>query len=220
MPKITKRTVDALAPGARDLLLWDNDIRGFGVRCRPSGVKIYILKYRTAGGHQRWHTIGSHGDPWTSETARVRAMQLKADISRGADPSAAKRQRRSEKTIGDLADRYVAEHVNAHNKQRTAAEVRRIVERRIKPRLGHFRITGLLRAHIKAWHQGMSSTPYEANRALAYCSKMLNLAAHDWELRPDNPCMGIQRFPERPRERFFNDDELKRFGDALAAVEL
>lgn len=219
MPKITKRAVDALAPGTRDVLLWDNEIRGFGLRCRRSGLKIYILKYRTQGGRQRWHTIGPHGDPWTSETARTKAMQLKADISRGADPSASKRQRRREKTISDLADRYLAEHVSAHNKPSTAAEVRRIVERRIKPSLGHLKITELSRAHIKSWHQGMSRTPYEANRALAYCSKMLSLAAHDWELRPDNPCVGIQRFPERPRERFFNDDELRRLGDALGAVE-
>jgi integrase len=65
----------------------------------------------------------------------------------------------------------------------------------------------------------MSATPYEANRALAYLSKMLSLAATEWELRGDNPALGIKRFPERARERFYNDDELARIGTALAAVE-
>src|SRR5215467_3868972 len=106
-----------------------------------------------------------------------------------------------------------------HNKASTAGEARRIVETRIKPALGNIKITDLTRADIKAWHQAMSATPYEANRALAYCSRMLSLAATDWELRPDNPCLGIKRFPEKKRERFFTDDELAKLGNALLAME-
>jgi integrase len=219
MPKITKRSVDALHPGTADLLLWDTELRGFGLRCRPSGIKTYVLKYRTASGCQRWHTIGQHGNPWTPEMARINALQLKAEVSQGADPAEAKRRRRRERTIAELADRYLAEHVAAHNKPSTAIEVRRIVERRIKPHLGHIKITELSRAQVKAWHQGMSDTPYEANRALAYCSKMLSLAAREWELRADNPCTGLQRFPERARERYFSDDELGRIGEILYRME-
>jgi hypothetical protein len=69
MPKITKRTVDGLTPGASDTFEWDDEIKGFGVRCRPSGAKTYLLKTRI-GGAQRWLTIGRHGSPWTPETAR------------------------------------------------------------------------------------------------------------------------------------------------------
>jgi integrase len=97
--------------------------------------------------------------------------------------------------------------------------VRRIVEKRIKPGLGGIKIGALTRSDVKAWHQAMSATPYEANRALAYLSKLLALAAKDWELRVDNPCTGIKRFPERKRERYFSDEELTRIGEALAAAE-
>jgi integrase len=65
----------------------------------------------------------------------------------------------------------------------------------------------------------MSATPYAANRALAYCSRMLSLAATDWELREDNPCIGVKRFPEHARERFFTDDELAEIGAALSTAE-
>lgn len=219
MAKVTKRTVDALKPAAdRDVLLWDDELPGFGVRVRPSGSKAYFLKYRTSDARQRWSTLGQHG-PMTPEMARKRALAEKAAVGGGADPSGEKQSRRRELTIAAVADRYLAEHVAAHNRLSTAAEVRRIVEKRIKPGLGGVRIGALTRADIKAWHQAMSATPYEANRALAYLSKMLNLAAKDWELRPDNPCTGIKRFPERPRERYFSDEELKRIGDALAAAE-
>jgi hypothetical protein len=40
MPKLTKRTVDALKPFPdRDVSAWDGEIRGFGVRVKPSGTK-------------------------------------------------------------------------------------------------------------------------------------------------------------------------------------
>ena len=219
MARVSKRTVDALKPALdRDVLLWDDDLPGFGVRCRPSGAKSYFLKYRTQGGRQRWLTLGLHG-PLTPDQARREAQRKKAAISAGDDPSGERQRKRHENTVATVADRYLAEHVAAHNKASTAAEVRRIVETRIRPALGNIKITDLTRADIKAWHQAMSSTPYEANRALAYCSRMLGLAAEDWELREGNPCLGIKRFPERKRERFFSDDELIKFGGVLSAME-
>jgi hypothetical protein len=217
--KITKRTVDALTPApGRDVLLWDDELPGFGVRCRASGRKVYFLKYRTAGGRQRWLTLGRHG-PVAPDAARARAFREKAAVTDGNDPSGARQQKRRENTVAVVADRYLAEHVAAHNKASTAAEARRIVETRIKPVLGRIKITDLTRADIKAWHQAMAATPYEANRALAYCSRMLSLAAADWELRSDNPCIGVKRFPEHPRERFFTDDELAKIGTALSTAE-
>ena len=219
MARITKRTVDAIKPDPDgDVLTWDDELPGFGVRCRPSGTKTYFLKYRTAGGRQRWLTLGAHG-PLTPDQARTKALRQKAAIVDGDDPSGDRQRKRREDTVAAVADRYLAEHVAAHNKPSTAAEARRIVETRIKPKLGAVKITDLTRADIKAWHQSMSATPYEANRALAYCSRMANLAATDWGLRADNPCTGIKRFPERKRERFFSDAELARLGEALSAAE-
>ena len=49
MPKITKRTVDALGPAERERIVWDDDIKGFGVRVHPTGRKVYIVKYRHEG---------------------------------------------------------------------------------------------------------------------------------------------------------------------------
>jgi hypothetical protein len=70
--RITKRTVDQLSAGDH---AWDGDVKGFGVRCRPSGAKHYLLKMRV-GGRQRWLTIGRHGSPWTPDTARREALRL------------------------------------------------------------------------------------------------------------------------------------------------
>jgi integrase len=218
MPRILKRTVDALQPdSARDTFLWDDVLGGFGVRCRPSGKKTYLVKYRV-GSRQRWLMLGAHG-VITPDQARARALRAKADIGDGADPSGEKQQRRQEPTIADVADRYLAEHVAIHNKPSTQAELRRLVDKRIKPPLGAKRIAELTRADVAKWHHAMASTPYEGNRALACLSKMLILAAAVWELRSDNPCKGIRRFPERVRDRYLDDDELRRLGEELTAAQ-
>ena len=39
MPKLTKRSVEALQPGSKDYFVWDAETPGFGVRVMPSGAK-------------------------------------------------------------------------------------------------------------------------------------------------------------------------------------
>jgi hypothetical protein len=84
--KITKRAVDGMSQGSRDLVLWDTEVKGFGVRCRPSGAKYYVLKMRV-GGRQRWLTIGLHGSPHTAEMARSEALRLLGLKAGGKDPA-------------------------------------------------------------------------------------------------------------------------------------
>jgi hypothetical protein len=84
--KITKRTVDALRPIAdgREAVLWDGDLKGFGVRVQRGSVKSYILHYRIGAGRGarlRKLTIGKHGSPWTAETARAEAKRLFALVA-------------------------------------------------------------------------------------------------------------------------------------------
>ena len=66
----------------------------------------------------------------------------------------------------------------------------------------------------------MRETPYQANRALAVLSKMLQLA-EVWGFRPmkSNPCYLIEKFKERPKERYLSEAELSRLGEVLAQVE-
>ena len=72
--RVTKRAVDALQPGGKDTFIWDDLLPGFGCRCRPSGRKYYLLKYRI-GRKQRWFSIGRHGQV-TPDQARREARRL------------------------------------------------------------------------------------------------------------------------------------------------
>ena len=64
--KISKRTVDALKPSkvgvkGSEQFLWDSELRGFGVRVSPAGLKSFIVQYRTPEGRHRRTVIGRYG---------------------------------------------------------------------------------------------------------------------------------------------------------------
>ena len=219
--KLTKRKIDAAQASDRDDYIWDAELTGYGLKITPKGRKVYLVQYRIGGrrGRTRRVTIGVHGSPWTPETARDEAKRLLAEVALGRDPAEERTRRRTESTVGEIADRYLSEHVEFHNKASTKREATRIVNARIRPEFGPTKISDLSRGRIKAWHQSMQHAPYEANRSLAYLSKMMSLACNEWELRSDNPCKGIRRFPEKARERYFTEEELKRIGQALNAAE-
>src|SRR4051812_20770663 len=143
--KITKATVDALAPGE---LAWDPGVKGFGVRCQRRD-RVYIVKYR-AGGRQRWFTIGKHGSPWTADLARREAKRILGLVADGKDPADKKRKDRSAPTISALADCFLGEHVEAKSKDRTHTEYRRLIDRIVKPDLGRMKVDEVRSSDIES----------------------------------------------------------------------
>lgn len=217
--KITKRVVDQLQPGERDAFVWDSQVKGFGVRCRPTGGKFYILKTRI-GGRQRWLTIGRHGSPWTADNARDEAVRLLGQKVGGKDPAAERDNKKHAVSMTELCQRFLTDYVAHRVKPKTAKDYQHLVDKLIVPALGHHKIADLTRADVSRFHHDQRETPYLANRALAVLSKMLNLA-EIWGLRDDNtnPCRHVSRYREKKRERYLTNAELKRLGEVLAKAE-
>lgn len=215
MFKLTKRCVEGLSIKARDYLVWDRDVRGFGVRIYPSGKKTYLVQYR-AGRRTRRVTIGQHG-VLTTDEARREAKQLLASVARGDDPSAQRQAKRHAPTIAGLCDRFLEEYVEQHCKPTTARDYHSIIRRFIRPRLGPLPIAEVTRADVVAFHHALRDTPYQANRAASMLSKLFNLA-EDWGLRQagSNPARRIKKFREEEKKRYLSDEEQIRLGEVLA----
>ena len=84
----------------------------------------------------------------------------------------------------------------------------------ILPALGKKRVEQLTMRDIEVLNLGLEKTPYQANRLLAALSKMF-ACAMAWGWRSDNPVRGIQKYTEAKRDRWLDEDELKRLWDVL-----
>lgn len=94
MPRLTKRLVDALKPAENaDVFAWDSEIRGLGLRLKPSGVKTFFVQYRNTAKRTRRMVIGQYG-VLTVEEARSQAREHLSAVTRGEYPSAARKSAR------------------------------------------------------------------------------------------------------------------------------
>jgi len=217
--KITKRVVDQLEPGDRDTFAWDSEIRGFGVRCRKSGGKFYVVKTRV-GNRQRWLTIGRHGSPWTPDTARKEALRLLGKRAEGKDPAGERDMHKNAVTVQELGKRFLDEHVATRCKPKTGKDYAYIVNDLIAPALGQHAVTDISRSDVSRLHHRLRTKQHMANRTLAVLSKMMSFA-EEKGLRPDstNPCKHVKRYKEQARERYLKPEELQRLGQVLADAE-
>ncbi|WP_171172785.1 site-specific integrase [Ruegeria sp. HKCCA0370] len=218
MPKLTKRAVEALPVEAKDYFVWDSQIAGFGVRVMPSGAKTYQAQYRK-GGRTRRVSIGRHGKI-TVDEARKLAKELMGQVAKGENPAEEIAQHRRAPTVAALCERFFDTHVKERCKPSTQGEYRRAIDLFIVPAIGSFKVVDVERKDIAELHHKFRDKPYQANRTLGVLSKMFNLA-EIWGLRPDgsNPCRHVPKYREEKRERFLNQDELQRLGQALTDAE-
>ena len=222
MPKLTKSVVDAIkTPERGEKKVWDEGkgaVTGFGVRVRSGGKRTWIVQYRTRTGRTRRLTVGQVGR-MTPQEARIEARQLLASVDRGEDPTADRKRARKAPSVRDLVERWRGEYA-PRLKPSTLCRYESLLERVILPAIGTLKVDGVERTDVAALHNASRTKPVDANRALALVSKLFNLA-EAWGLRPDhtNPARHVERFPEKPRERYLSGAELARLGDALREAE-
>jgi integrase len=214
--RLTDPVVRSLtAPAHGNKITYDagkDAVRGFGVRVTAAGAKSFILNYVVAGRERRM-TIGGY-PTWTVAAARDEAKRLRQEIDRGIDPLGTRIAEREAPTVGELCDRYLAEHAI---KKRTAGDDESMIRRIIRPELGSRKVASISFADVDRLHRRVTKeTPYQANRLVALLSKMFSLAIR-WEMRADNPAKGVERNPEERRYRYLTGDEMHRLTEALAA---
>jgi integrase len=240
--RIGLRDIRALASGE---IVWDAAVPAFGARRQKGKAVAYVLKYRTAEGRQRWHTIGRHGAPWTPETAREEARRLLGEVVDGGDPAAAKLAKRRAATVAELCDLYLSDAEAGRllsrrklpKKASTLATDRGRIVRHIKPVLGRLAVTAVAREDIDAFMHAVADGRTAGKtktkpRGVAHvrggrgtASRTVGLLgaifayAEKHRMRSDNPVRGVMRFADGRRERRVSDDEYRTLGDALRKAD-
>jgi integrase len=210
---ITEKLVKKLQPPARgNRTTYDTQIRGFGARITAAGVVAFVLNYRVHGRERRY-TIGRSPEV-TAQMAREEALRLREAVRQGHDPLAEREGLRGVPTMIDLAEEYLRRHAEPYKRPLSVRDDKRFLSAIIVPRLGRLQVGALTRLDVENLHREFAGTPVQANRVLALLSKMFSLAVK-WGWARDNPAHGVTRYQEQPRERWLQQEELTRLGEAL-----
>lgn len=244
MVRLTKRAVDSLNPLAdRDVFAWDGEIRGFGVRVKPSGTKTYFIQYRNAEGRTRRLVIGKHGILSTDE-ARDLGRQKLAEVSKGEDPSAKRHAARTGMTVSEICDWYLEEaragRLVGRNrrpiKPSTLDSDEGRIKAHIKPLLGAQPVKGLTLADVEKLQADIATGrtlarekrrgrggqtrggPGVAGRAISTLRSLLGHAKRHGLLE-SNPALGVRVIAANKMVRRLSRDELARLGTTMAVME-
>ena len=216
--KLTDTVIKSFpAPDKGNRIVYDDALKGFGVRVTAKGKKAFVLNYR-ANGLERRMTIGKFPD-WSLKTARAEAARYKREVDRGNDPLEDRQVARAAVTVGDFADEFVSDHL-PKRRPATRSSYSAIINDHIKPALKSRPVADVSYADVAALHRKITraGTPSAANRTLAVLSKIFSEAVK-LGIVATNPVKGIEKNDETKRERFLTIAELDRLLDALAADE-
>jgi len=243
MSKLTKRAVDALAPPEKgQAFLWDSELRGFGVRTIPSGLKTFILQYRNAEGRSRRIVVGRYG-MLTVGQARDQAKIKLGAVAGGVDPAEENADSREAITVAELCGWYLTEaeagrilgRRNRPIKASTLAMDRSRIETHIKPLLGRRQVRALKLADIEGMQAdiaaGKTAKPRSAGRggaitggggvAARSVSTLQSLFAHAVRLDiiAANPAGSVRKLAGKKKERSLSVAEIRKLGEAIRVGE-
>lgn len=246
MAGLTKRLIDSTKPDPeREIRLWDDDPRGFGIRIKPSGVKTFFVQYRSPVTDRKVRqTIDQYGR-LTLEQARTEARRILGAVAKGKDPAREKKLARDKarsnaRTMNQLCGDYMRDawegrvtYRGRPKKASTLAIDEGRVRRHIAPLLGEKLVTDITTTDVavfmhdvrtgktavdeKTGPRGRARVTGGATTASRTVDLLGSLFSYAMRhgLRPDNPVSRFEREPTRKRDRVLSPDEYRRLGEAL-----
>jgi integrase len=215
--KLTRAAVQALSlpTGKSELLVFDDEIPGFGVRLRAGGSRNWIVQYKVGRKHRRL-TFGSVA-VLDAGKARERARDLLAAVRVGRDPAGEKieTRARADETVGTIVQRFLARQ-ETRLRLRSYVETSRYLQTHWKPLHGLAlakvtRATVAIRLASIAGRNG----PIAADRARAALSAFFTWAMREG-LAEMNPVVGTNKASNiKSRDRVLSDAELAAIWKAL-----
>ena len=243
MPKLTKTFVAALPIPDQETTVWDCDLKGFGVRLRPTGGKTYIASYRNADGQGRRVVLGRH-PVLAADQARKLALKQFAKVMDGEDPNLERKRIRAGKTVAEICDWYLEEasagrllgRSRRPLKASTVKNDRARIEEHIKPLLGSRPMRTMtlgdverMQAQIAAGYTRKSKRlkgrgghtkggEGAAGRTVATLRAIFGHARR-WELIDRNPALGVRQIAAQKRTRRLSEEEIASLGAAMREAE-
>jgi integrase len=242
--KLTKRTIDAIKQNSIDRVFWDDELRGFGLRVKPGGLRSFLIQFRNRQGRSRRLTVGQYGR-LTPDEARREARRLLSEVERGIDPAEQRLEQRNAITVGELCREYLAKaeagliigRKGLPKKASTLEIDRGRITRHIIPLLGKKPLRDLGSADVKRFLDAVTSGKTAAVvktrprgvarvtggataavRAVGLLGGMLTYAREVGHIE-HNPAHGIRKPADKRRSFRLGPEGYRSLGQVLEAAE-
>jgi integrase len=120
----------------------------------------------------------------------------------------------------ELLELFYAEHVMSKLAIRTQEAYKTIIQKKLPRAFLNLPIKDVTRQDVARLHHSMREIPTSANKLLAMLSKFFNWS-EKFGYRADhsNTCRHVEKYKEKPRQRFLSPEEQKRLWYALDEAE-
>jgi integrase len=207
--KLTLNRIDGLKcpEGKRDMLVFDGEQRGLGVRVTARGSKTYLAQY-SFQGHKRRIPLGSCR---AVSLAKVRdaVRAIMGDVAKGVDPAAERKKAKAHEalTLAALLSDWQTLHLTSKRPSYAAEAVRAL--RNAFPRYLDLPAADLDRATTVKTLDAMAR---KGSSSMAARTAAYGKAAYGWAVKRGalsvNPFLNLPVAPAPRRERVLSDDEL------------
>ena len=190
-------------------VIWDEDIKGFGLRIHPSGKKVYILQIRDKNKIQHKQTIGDINQIKLKD-AKLLAKKTISKCLLGENPF------EKDKSIlfKDFINQYIEKVSSKTKSMKSQLNEKSLYKLYLLPYFGNLKLTEVTSNKIRRLMFDMSNKPIMANKAYNLISHMFNMAI-EWGLAESNPIKRIKKFPEERRNIFLNFKQIKELLNVL-----
>jgi integrase len=217
MMNFTQRRIEQLEcpDGKKDILVFDSEQAGLGVRVTAGGGKSFLVQYRRAGIKRRVPVGSCSAIPLA--TARKAAQAIMGDVARGRDPAAERMEearRAKEKaerealTLGVLIGQWEERHL-AGKRPAYAAEATRALRFAFSKQLKE----PAAALEARTVRRTINAIADADKKATARLTVAYGRACYAWaaerDLVPANPFEGIKTETVPARDRVLSDDELR-----------
>jgi integrase len=225
-------------------MVWDTEVKNFGLRVMPSGAKSYIVRFRIGkhrSARERSITIGD-ADQFTPQAARAKAREFQVSGRQGVDLDAQLRKATAAPmTVSDAIDTWIKEAAPINRRSGAVRRPKNVkvdidrLEIHVRPILGNKPLLHVTKADIEklrdAITEGRTAVTKKtkrrgvrkarggagtAGRAVRTLSSVFAYA-EDHERISRNPCRGVKVQPSRKCERYLSRNEAVRLGKVLDA---